>query len=189
MHRRRWRLLIEMLQTSRLTSSGRAFDEALDPPPYPPHSLAHSADGAFCRHEDPPSDYFVGPALENCAVLLAGPMCWRFLRVVVAGERFAYAVRGAIHGGYAMEAYFVSFKNDAPVEQRLKAVVAVFDLLVPELEMAAPLGFPAGIEKNQNVEPPVQFAFSNVVEVDVHIQASARTGLMDTAADQFLVRQ
>ena len=125
----------------------RTFDQALDATPENPHTLTHLADGAFGWHENMSAHHFAGPAAEYCAVLLAGPVRRRLFCVVIGRERFADAVRGTIHGGNTMPADFVGFKNDAPVEQRLKGLHAAPDLFVPEFEVAAPLGLPVRVKK------------------------------------------
>ena len=66
---------------------------------------------------------------------------------------------------------------------------ARLDLAVPELDVAAPGRVPILVEIDQDVQPAVELAVCDVVEVDVDVEVAPRPGLVDAAADELVVGQ
>ena len=65
---------------------------------------------------------------------------------------------------------------------------AVLDFLVPEFDVAAPVLLPVLVEVKEDVQAAIEMTILDEVEVDVYIEVSARTGLVDAATGEFGVR-
>ena len=100
----------------------------------------------------------------------AVPVGRGFARVIVSGEGFSGGAGGAQDGRDAVVADFVGFEDDATVEDRRVRMDAVFDVFVPELDVAALLGTPVFIEIDEDIEATVEFPGFDVVEVDVNVE-------------------
>jgi hypothetical protein len=78
-------------------------------------------------------------------------------------------------------------KNDAAVERRRERMPACLDVLVPKLDVSAPMFLPNRIEIDKNIESTMKFSALEVVEVHVNIEPAAWTRYVNAAAVQFLV--
>ncbi len=68
-------------------------------------------------------------------------------------------------------------------------MVANPGVLVPQLDIDAPLFTPILVEVDEEIQPAMEATVLDVIEVGVHIKVAARAGLIDPASDQFLVGQ
>ena len=69
----------------------------------------------------------------------------------------------------AMKADVARFENHATIQRWRKCLLAIFNVVIPELYVAAPLLLPNGIQIKQQIKTAVEFALLNVIEVDMHI--------------------
>ena len=88
-----------------------------------------------------------------------------------------------------MIANFIRLKHNTTIEDRTKRLNAVPDVFVPKLNIASPLWSPCFVKVDQDVQSPVELSIPDVIEVDMHIQVTAWSGLMYSSAYQLVVWQ
>ncbi len=66
-------------------------------------------------------------------------------------------------------------------------MLAVADVLVPELERSAPLRAPALVQENEDVQAPEELAILEQVEVHVDVEVAAGAHHVDAAPRELVV--
>ena len=65
--------------------------------------------------------------------------------------------------------------------------MADLNVLVPELDIPAPLRAPVLVEIDQDVQAALNLSLRYLIEINMYVEVTARSGLVDAAADEFVV--
>ena len=107
--------------------------------------------------------------------------------VVVRREGFARHRIRAVHWRHAMKANLAGYEARQAIEFRLEAVDAVFDLCIPEFELATPFAVPLLVEVKQQIHAPVPLTVFDKVKVHMDVQSAATVSEMHAATSELLV--
>ena len=88
-----------------------------------------------------------------------------------------------------MEADVARFENNATIQYGREGLPTTLDVLVPELDVTAPLFVPHRIEVHQQVQAPVELSALEEIKVYMHIEPAARSGDVHSATIKFLISE
>src|SRR5262245_6782268 len=115
------------------------------------------------------------------------PIGGRVGRVVIRSKRTTGQALWGLHLANAVKRDLAGLEDHAAVERWLERVKQVLHVGVPELELPSPVGLPALVEEEEQVETTVEHPLCDVVEVDVDIESRTACVQVKATAGEFLV--